>query len=52
MSFVIRALSFFSHRIDFIKIDKILDVHRLRRFQIDALKIFVFQDDELPFSYS
>src|ERR1700688_1390086 len=48
-SFVIRALSFFSHRIDFIKIDKILDVHRLRRFQIDALKIFVFQDDGLPF---
>ena len=37
------------HRVDFINVDKILDVHRLRRFQIDALKIFVFQDDELPF---
>ena len=37
------------HRVNFINVDKILDVHRLRRFQIDALKIFVFQDDELSF---
>src|SRR6202043_3602415 len=37
------------HRIDLVKIDKVLDVHRLGRFEINALKIFVFQHDVFSF---
>ena len=37
------------HRIDLLQVDEILDVDGLGRLEIDALKILVVQDDELPF---
>ena len=37
------------HRVDLLHGDKILDVDRLRRLEIDALEILFAQDDELSF---
>ena len=37
------------HGIDLIDVDEVLDIDRLSRLEIDALKIFVVQHDELPF---
>jgi len=35
------------HRVDLLDIDEVLDIDRLRRFQVDPLKIFLAQDDKL-----
>ena len=37
------------HGIDFIDIDEVLNIDRLGCFQIDALKILIFQHDVFPF---
>ncbi len=36
------------HRIDLGQLDEINDVDRIGRFEVDALKVLVLQDDELP----